>query len=52
MKAEELLKRMQEHDLVAIKNDDKKVHLVWLGERSQLRFCVLPIPTTQRGPLE
>ena len=39
MKAEELLKDMQEHDLVAIENDDKKVHLVRLDEQSQLSIC-------------
>ena len=39
MKAEEILKKMQEHDLVAIENVDKKVHLVRLDKQSQLSIC-------------
>ena len=35
MKEKELPENMQEHDLVAIENDDKKVHLVRLDEQSQ-----------------
>ena len=55
MKREELLKKIKDNDLIAIKNPNEKVHIVWHDNKYGTRICrpsMIKIGTDSRDERE